>query len=157
MGIPLCVICCFSLQLLIFFSLCLTFITWLICVGCFALGINPESPVWDSLGFLDLGDNILPHFREVFNYYLLKYFFMVFLFVFFWDSYDLNVGAFNIVPEVSEIVLISNLFKRKYFSFLKKRSIFLCMIIWMSLYDSLTPNICFQDTFRSCVFTRSFR
>ena len=33
---------------------------------------------------------------------------MVFLFVFFfWDSYDLNVGAFNIVPEVSEVVLIS--------------------------------------------------
>ena len=30
---------------------------------------------------------------------------------FFWDSYDLNVGAFNIVLEVSEIVLISfNLF-----------------------------------------------
>ena len=36
-------------------------------------------PVWD------LGDYFLPHFREVFNYYLL----MVFLFVFFfWDSYD---------------------------------------------------------------------
>ena len=37
---------------------------------------------------------------------------MVFLFVFFfWDSYDLNVGAFNIVLEVSEIALISfNLF-----------------------------------------------
>ena len=33
---------------------------------------------------------------------------MVFLFVFsFWDSYDSSVGAFNIVPEVSEIVLIS--------------------------------------------------
>ena len=33
---------------------------------------------------------------------------MVFLFVFFfWDSYDLNIGAFNIVPEVSEVVLIS--------------------------------------------------
>ena len=64
-------------------------------------------PVWDSLGFLDLGDNFFPHFGEVFNYYLLKYFLMVFLFVFFfWDSYDLNVGAFNIVPEVSEIVLI---------------------------------------------------
>ena len=30
--------------------------------------------VWDSLGFLDLGDYFLPHFREVFNYYLLKYF-----------------------------------------------------------------------------------
>ena len=33
---------------------------------------------------------------------------MVFLFVFFfWDPYDLNVVAFNIVLEVSEIVLIS--------------------------------------------------
>ena len=65
-------------------------------------------PVWDSLGFLDLGDYFLPHFREVFNYYLLKYFLMAFLFVFFfWDSYDLNIGAFNIVPEVSEVVFIS--------------------------------------------------
>ena len=24
---------------------------------------------------------------------------MAFIFVFFWESYDLNVGAFNIVPE----------------------------------------------------------
>ena len=33
---------------------------------------------------------------------------MVFLLVFFfWDSYDSNVGAFNIFSEVSEIVLIS--------------------------------------------------
>ena len=65
-------------------------------------------PVWDSLGFLDLDDYFLPHFREVFNYYLLKYFLMVFLFVFFFsDSYDSNVGAFNIFPEVSEVVLIS--------------------------------------------------
>ena len=32
---------------------------------------------------------------------------MAFLFVFFCDSYDSNVGAFNFVPEVSEVVLIS--------------------------------------------------
>ena len=65
-------------------------------------------PVWDSLVFLDLGDYFLPHFREVFNYYLLKYFLMVCLSVFFfWDSYNSNVGAFHIVLEVSEIVLIS--------------------------------------------------
>ena len=65
-------------------------------------------PIWDSLGFLDLIDYFLPHFRKIFNYYLLKYFLMVFLFVFFfWDSYDSNVVAFNIVLEVSEIVLIS--------------------------------------------------
>ena len=59
-------------------------------------------------GFSGLGGYFLPPFREVFNYYLLKYFLMVFLFVFFfWDSYDSNVGAFNTVLEVSEIVLIS--------------------------------------------------
>ena len=46
--------------------------------------------VWDFLGFLDLGGYFLPHFRDVFNYYLLKYFLMPFLFVFFWDSYDLK-------------------------------------------------------------------
>jgi len=72
-------------------------------------GVSPWAyPVWDSLGFLDLGDYFLPQFTEVFSYYLFKYFLMVFLFVFFfWDSYDSNVGAFNIVPEASEIVLIS--------------------------------------------------
>ena len=31
-------------------------------------GVSPwVYPVWDSLGFLDLGDYFLPHFREVFN------------------------------------------------------------------------------------------
>ena len=72
-------------------------------------GVSPwVYPVWDSLGFLDLGDYLLPHFREVFNYYILKDFLMVFLFAFFFcDSCDSNIGAFNIVTEVSEVVLIS--------------------------------------------------
>jgi len=60
------------------------------------------------MSFLDLGGYFLPHFRDVFKYYLLKYFLMTFLFVFFFlDSYDSNVGVFHIVPEVSEVVLIS--------------------------------------------------
>ena len=43
-------------------------------------GFSPwVYPVWDFLVFLDLGDYFLPHFREVFNYYLLKYFLMAFL------------------------------------------------------------------------------
>ena len=64
-------------------------------------------PVRDSLGFLDLSGYFLPHFREVFNSYLLKYFLMPLLFVvFFWDSYDSNVGAFNIVAEVFEVVFV---------------------------------------------------
>ena len=42
-------------------------------------GVSPRvHPVWDSLGFLDLGGYFLSHFREVFNYYLLKYFLMAF-------------------------------------------------------------------------------
>ena len=65
-------------------------------------------PFWYSLGFLSLGDYFLLHFREIFNYYLLKYFLISFLFVvFYWDTYDSNVGVFNIVPEVSEVVFIS--------------------------------------------------
>ena len=39
-------------------------------------GVSPwVYPVWNSLGFLDMGDYFLPHFREVFNYYFLEYFF----------------------------------------------------------------------------------
>ena len=69
------------------------------CLGVFHLGFI----LFGTLCFLDLGDYFLPHFREVFNYFLLKYFLSVFLFVFFfWDSYDSNVVAFNIVLEVSE-------------------------------------------------------
>ena len=106
MGIPLCVICCFSLAAFNICSLCLIFVNLInMCLGVFCLGFILFG---DSVGFLDLGDYFLPHFREVFNYCLLKNFLMVFLFVFFfWDSYDLNVGAFSIVLEVSEIVLIS--------------------------------------------------
>ena len=105
MGIPLCVICCFPLSAFNICSLCLMFVN----LTNMSWGVSPwVYPVWDSLAFLDLGDYFFPHFKEVFNYYLLKDFLTPFLFVFFfWDSYDSNVGAFNIVPEVSEIVLIS--------------------------------------------------
>ena len=105
MGIPLWVNCCFSLAAFNICSLCLIFVNLIN----MSWGVSPwVYPVWDSLGFLDLGEYFLPHFREVFNYYLLKYFLMVFLFVFFfWDPYNSNVVAFNIVLEVSEIVLIS--------------------------------------------------
>ena len=66
-----------------------------------SLGVSSwVYPVWDSLGFLDLGGYFLPHFREVFSHDLSFVFF-------FWDSYDSDVGAFNIVPEVPEVVLIS--------------------------------------------------
>ena len=98
-------LCCFSLAAFNICSLCLIFVNLInMCLGVFHLGFI----LLDSLSSLDLGDHFLPRFREVLNYYLLKYFLMVFLFVFFfWNSYDSNVGVFDIVPEVSEVVLIS--------------------------------------------------
>src|SRR5574337_94030 len=63
MRIPLCFICCFSPAAFNICSLCLTFVNLInMCLG----GVSPWAyPVWDSLGFLDLGDYFLPHFREV--------------------------------------------------------------------------------------------
>ena len=59
-------------------------------------------PVWDSLHFLDLSDCFLSHVREVFSYYLFEYFLRPFLSLFsFWNPYNVNVGVFNVVPEVS--------------------------------------------------------
>ena len=104
MGIPLCVICCFSLAAFNICSLCLNFVNLInMCLRGFTLGLSCLG----FSGFLGLGWLFPSHFREAFNYYLLKYFLRPVLFVFFWDSYDSNVGAFDIVPEVSEVVLIS--------------------------------------------------
>ena len=107
MGIPLCVMCCFSLAAFNICSLCVIFVSLIkmclrvFCLGFILFGIS-------CLGFLHLGGYFLSHFREVFNYYLLKYFLMLFLFVFFFrDTYDSHVVAFNIVPDISEVVLIS--------------------------------------------------
>ena len=72
--------CCFSLAAFDICSLCLSFINLInMCLG----GVSPwVYPVWDSLGFLDLGGYFPPYFEEVFDYYL-KYFLMPFLYVFF--------------------------------------------------------------------------
>ena len=104
-GSPCELFCCFSLAAFNICSLCLIFISLInMCLGVFRLGCI----LFGTLGFLDLSGYFLPHLREIFNYYLLKYFLMAFLFVFFfWDTYDSNVGAFNIVTVVSEVVLIS--------------------------------------------------
>ena len=53
-------------------------------------------------------DYFLPRIREVFDCNLFKYFLRSFLFFFFFgDPYNANAGAFNVVPAVSETVLIS--------------------------------------------------
>ena len=100
MGIPLYVICCFSLAASNIFSLFLIFDSLInLCLGV-SLWVYP---VWYSLCFLDLIDYFLSHIREVFHYNLFKYFLRPFLFLFFfWDPYNSNVGVFNVVPEVSQ-------------------------------------------------------
>ena len=50
----------------------------------------------------------LSHVGEIFNYNLFENFLILFLFLFFWDHYKYsNVGAFDIVPEVSQAILSS--------------------------------------------------
>ena len=44
------------------------------------------NPVWDSLGFLDFGSYFLSQVREVFTYYLFKYFLGLFFFLFSSDT-----------------------------------------------------------------------
>ena len=56
----------FPLLLLISLLCVWSSLIWLLCV----LDVSPWIyPVWDSLGFLDLGGYFLPHFREIFNYF----------------------------------------------------------------------------------------
>ena len=64
-------------------------------------------PIWDSLHFLDLGDFFLIHVRKHFDYNHFKCFLRPFLF---WDPYNWNVCAFNVVPEVSEMFVYFHTF-----------------------------------------------
>ena len=75
-GILLYVICCFFLVAFNIFFLFNCFSIWLLCVlACSSL----VNPVWDSLPFLDLGDYVLSHVREVFRHYLFQCFLRPFL------------------------------------------------------------------------------
>ena len=49
MGIPLCVICCFSLAAFNIYSLCLIFVNLInMCLGVFCLGFILFGNLWDS-------------------------------------------------------------------------------------------------------------
>ena len=114
MGFPLCVTCCFSLAVFNVLSLCLVFVslinTYLVM---FLLGYI----LYGTLCLLDLMDYFFFHIGEIFNYNPFKKFFIPFLFPFlFWEPYNLNVGAFSFVPEVSETILSS--FHSFYFTLL---------------------------------------
>ena len=76
-GIPFFAVCRFSLAVLIFY-LSLIFVSLItVCLG--VLAPPWVFPAWDLLCFLDLVDCFLSHVREVFSYYLFRYFLGSFL------------------------------------------------------------------------------
>ena len=128
---------------------------------CFSL----VYPVLDSLHLLDLIDYFLYHVRDIFDYNLFKYFLRPFLFLFFfWKPYNSNAGVFNVVPDVSETVLISFhlfiFFILLHGSYLHL-SIFQLTYLSFCLYSALDSFLCiFHFSFcvvHHCLFFTSSR
>ena len=105
MGFPFYVTCCFSLAAFNILSLCLIFVSLIsTCLSVFLL----RFALYGTLCLLALIDYFLLHAGEIFNYNLFKIFLIPFLFLFFyWDTYNSNVNAFDIVPDISETILSS--------------------------------------------------
>ena len=93
------------LLLFLIFSLSFIFVNLItVVIGVFLLWFI----LCGALCFLDFVDCFLSHVMEVFSYYLFKYFLRLFFFLFFyWDPYNGNVEAFNVVSKFSQTVLIS--------------------------------------------------
>ena len=102
MGVPLYITCCFSLDSFNSLSLPLTFV--ILITVCLGIGLI----LYGTLHFPDLGDCFLSQVREVFSYYLFKYVISPFLSLLsFWDPYNVNISAPDVVLEVSHTVFIS--------------------------------------------------
>ena len=100
MRFPLNATCCFSLAVFNILSLCLVSVRLIsMCLGMFLLGFI----LYGTLCLLDLIDYFLFHVGEIFIYNLFKNFLIPLLFLFFfWDPYNSNVSAFDIVSVISE-------------------------------------------------------
>ena len=89
-------------------------------------------------------DYFLFHVGEIFNYDLCKNFLRLFLFLFFfWDPYNSNVDAFDIVSEVSGTILSS--FHPFYFILLFRSYFYYCIFqftdsFFCFRYSELIPS-----------------
>ena len=91
-GVPLYVICCFSLDAFNFSPLILvSFIN--MCFRAFLLGFFSICFIWASWIWV-----VLSHVRDFFGYYLFEYFLCPFLSLFFWHLCNTSVGTFKVVP-----------------------------------------------------------
>lgn len=103
-GIPLFIICCIFLVAFNIFSLSLIFLHLInVCLGMFPLGFI----IYGTLQLETEWEFPFPCW-EIFSYYFSKYFLRpsVSCFIFL-SPYNMNVGEFNIVSEVSKTVLFS--------------------------------------------------
>ena len=91
----------FPLLLLIFFVFNLIRLISM-CLDVFLLGFILYGTFCASGTWLTISFSVLGKFSTLFKNFLIS-----FLSLFLWDPYNLNVGVFNIVPEVSETMLSS--------------------------------------------------
>ena len=86
--------------------LCLVFVSLIsMCLGVFLLGFILYGTLCASWTWLTISFSMLGKFSTIISS---KIFLIPFLFLFFfWNSYNLNVDAFDTVPEVSETILSS--------------------------------------------------
>ena len=99
MGVPLYVICYFSLVAFNDFSLSLIFVDLItMCLGVFLLGFILPGTLCTSWTWMAISFPTLGKFSTIISSSI---FLGPFSLLSFWDSYNENVGTFNVVPEVS--------------------------------------------------------
>ena len=104
MGFPLYVTSCFSLAAFNILSLCLVFVSLIsMCLGVFLLGFILYGTLCASWTLLTISFSMLGKFSTIISSKISHFLFLFF----FWDPYNMSIGAFDIVPEVSETILSS--------------------------------------------------
>ena len=84
-------------------SLCLVFVSLIsMCPGMFPLGFFLYGTLCASWPWLTISFSTLGKFSAIISSKIFSFLFFLF---FFWDPYNSNVGAFDIVPEVSETII----------------------------------------------------
>ena len=98
MAFPLYVTCCFSLATFNILYLCLVFVSLIsMCLGMFFLGFILYRTLCASWTWLTIFFSMLGKYSTIISSKIFSY-----PFFFFWEPYNSNVGAFDIVPEVSD-------------------------------------------------------
>ena len=133
MGIPLYVICCFSLAVFNIFSLYLIFYSLInICFGVFLFGFILYGTLCTSWTWLTISIPMLGNFSSIISANIL-YIFLYISIYFLYIPYNSNVGAFNVVPEVSETALNSlhsSVISWWFRSVLFSLHVFVCFIVF---------------------------